>query len=66
MTEEQERQLVHTVERLTVAVQVIASRCWESLGTAESTRLVGEVGALNMQLCDAFPHLRDSPGDGAT
>jgi len=54
MTPEQEKALVNTVERLTVLIQQIN---WQAL----PKRLTDEAGQLNMELCEAFPWLKEVP-----
>lgn len=65
MTPEQEKVLVETVEKLTISLQIVATRLeklWETY-TQEPEMAAARKSMIeaNFVLCEAFPWLREEP-----
>lgn len=58
VTDDQALAIADGIERLSYAVQIIADRCWETMGMGESDRIRKIGGEVNRAICDAFPTLR--------
>jgi hypothetical protein len=59
MTDKQAIVLAQSIERLSVAVQIIASRCWEAMGTGESGEVTSMAAEVNRTVCEAFPEITE-------
>ena len=58
LSPEQARALAESVERLSVAVQILALRTATVVGTQTSDEVREMAGKVNYEICDAFPWLR--------